>query len=293
MRLLVACVLAASATGARAESRIEIRANGNCPSADAIARVLPDRAPAGGPVELAIEEIEGGVIVRATSATGALEARLEGNDCAVLATAVAAIADAWFVELASRAMPRAAPAMLTQPSGVDGPEPDRVSAPRWNLAAGHALVIADRGSRSQATQIEVGWWLHRHARLRARVDFGNSMVLDDIVQRDAWHAVVAVAPRLDRGRLWLEVAGGAGLVISRVERMAGADGIVRAHGALAGAAGAGIRLGAGASLRVDLDGLLYPVRDVYTLQTSAVARSPRAELAAGLGLEIAFGARSR
>jgi hypothetical protein len=72
-----------------------------------------------------------------------------------------------------------------------------------------------------------------------------------------------------------------------------ADEVIRAHGAFAGAAAAGIRLGSGASLRLDVDGLLYPVRDVYTVETQTIARSPRFELAAGVGLEIAFGVRSR
>ena len=51
------------------------------------------------------------------------------------------------------------------------------------------------------------------------------------------------------------------------------------------------RSGAGASLRLDLSALLYPVRDRYTIPPVTVARSPIADLAAGIGLEVALGER--
>ena len=309
MRALVACLLIASATRAHADPRLAIRASGTCPSAEAIKRALPNRAPQGGAVELAVEEVAGGVIVRATSATGPLEARLEGSDCAVLASAVAAIADAWFVELAPRAV--AAPPMAVVAPSVPGAAPSapgaapdapgadvpptrtRAPAPRWSLAVGRALVVADRASQSASTRAELGWWIVPKLRLRARVDLGDTATLDYVVGRQATAAVAALGPRFDRGWLWLDAAAGAGLVISRVDLMDSGTQLVRAHGAFAGGASVGIRLGAGGSLRFDIDGLLYPVRDVYTLESSAVARSPRFELAAGLGLEIAFGAQSR
>jgi hypothetical protein len=295
MRRLLVCVLLASAAQARAESRIVIRASGRCPSAAAIEKALPQRAPQTGAVELAVEEIEGGVIVRASSTTGPLEAKLDGRDCSVLASAVAAIADAWFVELSTAPPPRAsAPPLDVERSQVDAaPERDRDRTPPYNIAVGRAFVFADRASLSATTRAELGWGFQPLMRLRARFDFGEAMTLDDVVRRQAWAAVVSVGPRLDRGRFWLEAAGGGGLVVSRVERMMPADEVVRAHGAFAGAAAVGIRLGAGASLRLDVDALLYPVRDVYTLGSAPVARSPRYELAAGLGFEIAFGARSR
>lgn len=291
MRGLTVCVLIAIAAPAHAAPRVAIRAHGSCPSAAAIEAALPKRGPSAGAVELAVDEVTGGVIVRATSSTGPLEAKLEGHDCTVLASAVAAIADAWFVELAPAAEP---PVLETHPAQVDAERAsDRDRTPPWNLAVGRAFLLTDQASLSATTRAELGWELHRLARLRARVQLGDAMTLDDLVRRRALATVLTLGPRFDLGRFWVEGAAGAGLVLSRVQRMMPTDEVIRAHGAFAGAAAAGIRLGSGASIRLDVDGLLYPVRDVYTVESAAIARSPRFELAAGVGLEITFGVRSR
>ncbi|HEY5943924.1 MAG TPA: hypothetical protein VIV40_00455, partial [Kofleriaceae bacterium] len=101
-RLGVIATLLLGTAQVSAEPRVAIRASGTCPSAAAIERALPSRVrtgPEGTGGLLVVEEVEGGAIVRMTTATGPIDAHLESHDCAVLAAAVAAVADAWFVEL--------------------------------------------------------------------------------------------------------------------------------------------------------------------------------------------------
>ena len=291
-RVVIAAVVVATAQ-ASAEPRVTIRATGACPSAAAIEHALPSRVHTGpGGTLLVVEEVEGGAVVRMTTASGPIDAHLESHDCAVLASAVAAVADAWFVELPS---PPLEPPGSTEALELPAP---RIS-PRWHLAVARALVLDSEGATAAATQIDVGWWTAwRDVRLNARLGLGGRTPLATTdamttADRQAWGMSVSLARRVGHQRWWLEGAGGVAAVVSRVT---GGDSlqtgeVIRVHGALAGGAAAGVRLGAGASLRFDLSALLYPIRDRYTLPPVTVARSPVADLSAALGLEVAFGER--
>src|SRR5689334_10709705 len=104
-------------------------------------RALPERARIGrqGAGELLeVEEFAGGVVVRMMTATGPIDTRLESHDCAVLAGAVAAVADAWFVELPTRPLPEASE-LSAEPGSSVGPTTS--VSPRWSLAVARALVI--------------------------------------------------------------------------------------------------------------------------------------------------------
>lgn len=280
-----------------AEPRVSIRATGACPSAAAIDRALPSRVrtgPEGTGELLVVEEVDGGAVVHMRTAEGPIDAHLESRDCAVLASAVAAVADAWFVELPS------APAGQAEIGSEhpDGAAP-RVS-PRWNLAVARALVVNPEAiDASASTQIDLGWWTPwRDVRLTARFAWGGASALatTDVMNtasRQTWGASLTLGRRFGHDRFWFEGAGGAAAVVSRVDGATPQQRgeVVRAQGAVAATAAAGVRLGAGASLRVDLSALLYPIRDRYTIPPVTVARSPVADLAAGIGLEVALGER--
>jgi len=308
-RAHVIAIALCGASTAVAEPRIAIRASGDCPSAQAIERALPARVqvvPEGDGELIVVEQIDGGAIVHVVTADGPIDARLASRDCAVLAAAVAAVADARFVELPA---PAPAPALVapaaTPPTAPvrEQPEPPAavVTSPRWNLGAARALSIDPaRSGTSSATQIDVGWWTPwRDMRLRARFDWGSRRTLANAADgslgadRQAWALSLALARRFGHGRLWLEGAAGGALVVSHVTGGAMQLGgeVVRAHPAGAAIASTGVRIGAGASLRLELGGLVYPLRDRYTSEMTTVARSPRSELAAGVGLEVAFGER--
>jgi hypothetical protein len=304
-RLGVLAWLVIGATHASAEPRVAIRATGACPSAAAIERALGGRVELAreGATELVVEEVEGGAIVRMTTATGPIDARLESHDCAVLASAVAAVADAWFVELPARSTAPPASEILSAPTDTIAERPDvavaRVS-PRWNLALARALVLdPERATTAAATQIDVGWWTRwRDVRVSARFTWGGKaeLVTGDAMtaaDRQTWGLVLQLGRRSGRDRFWFEVGGGAGIVVGRVSggttQQMGE--VVRLHAAVAGTLAVGVRLGAAASLRFDVNGLLYPLRDRYTIAPITVARSPLAEVAAGIGLEVAFGER--
>ena len=91
------------------------------------------------------------------------------------------------------------------------------------------------------------------------------------------------------GRGWLEAAGGGGLVVSRVDAMG--VGALRLHPTAVARAGGGVALGLGVSLRAEVEAALYPVADRYWVAGVAAGQSPIASFAAGLGVDIALGAR--
>lgn len=294
-RVRVIAWILAGAAHASAEPRVTIRAPGTCPSAAAIERALPPRVHSGPHGELlVVEEVEGGAVVHMTTADGPIDAHLESRDCAVLAAAVAAVADAWFVEL-----PKAPPEPLDAPAEQLDVPASRVS-PRWNLAVARALVVdPSTASASAATQIDLGWWTSwRDVRLTARFALGGESALAtteamNTATRQTWGVWLTLGRRVGHHRFWFEGAGGAAAVLCRVDGATQQQRgeVFRAQGAVAATAAAGVRLGAGASLRLDLGALLYPVRDRYTIPPVTVARSPIADLAAGIGLEVALGER--
>jgi hypothetical protein len=298
--VIVVSALLASATGARGEPTVEIRAHA-CPSASAIAQTLPARVHVAdaAPVVIEVAEVEGGALVRIIGVEGTSEVRLDGRDCAVLASAAAALADAWFVEL---------PAPLAQDDDIDAPpeptlvvhqvQPVKGPSARWTIAAGLALVVEDGpAAPTTATHATLEWWRWHETGLQLRlVQIGPTRLsgadITDEVSRQAWTGSLLVAAKRSAGRLWIKGGAGAAVVMSEVDAVM-ARSALREQGALAATASGGLRLWRGASLRLDVGGLVYPVRDRYTLRSTTIARSPWAELALGGGLDITFGERSR
>jgi hypothetical protein len=294
-------VVLASELTVRGDPTIAIRAKA-CPSAEAIEKALPERVHVARDVslELTVDDVEGGAIVRVTSAEGNSEVRLDGRDCTVLASAVAALADAWFVELPSPRKPEDVaipPAPASSTGLVARDEPARAGPARWRIAAGLAYVLDDSGeTRSTASHIDITWWRWHALGVQAQVRWTgasrlSSVDMTDAVSRRTWAGALLIASRVGHDRLWLEGGAGAAAVISQVEA-AMASTVVRSHAAFAAVASAGIRLWKGASLRLDAEALVYPARDRYTVGSITIAHSPWAELGFGGGLEIAFGGRS-
>ncbi len=302
---------------------VAIEATGTCPSAAMVAAAMPAQvrvvAAAPGVDVLTIVARDGGAIARLTTAGAApLEAQLDGRDCAVLAAAAAALADAWFVELVAPALPAvaatppapdpapapsvAAPLPISAPAAVEHPPTTPAPhAARWAIAVGRAIA-ADPGLDGAATStaLDLAWrspW--RATRLRGRLDWGDAATLPAAtpsalpVARRAWTVALTAGRRLDRGRLWLDGAGGLGLVLSHIDpSAAAATATMRLHPTVAASGAAGLHLGLGISLRLELGARGFPVRDRYTLPPMTVARSPWAELTAAAGLEVALGERS-
>ena len=294
--VLVILAVAAVVHSAAADPALSIHA-GACPSAAAIESELHGvRVVENAPIHLEVEDVAGGARVRITSELGPSEIQLDGKDCAVLASAVAAIVDAWFVDLAPHRAAHTSPPTSPPSSSAPGTQTalaarvePRPTAPRWSIALSRAYIVG----ASAANRIEVGWWPRRGWRLQGQLGLGDATNLGDTmvppVLRSSVTAALTLGRRLGDGRLWLEARGGAAAVVSRVEVPMLTT--VRIHAAGVAAVSSGVRLGMGASLRIDADAVVYPVRDIYTLARAAVARSPRAELGIGLGLEIAFGGR--
>lgn len=296
-RISVIAWILGVAVHASAEPRVTIRATGACPSAAAIERALPSRVrtgPEGTGELLVVDEVDGGAVVHMRTADGPIDAHLESRDCSVLAAAVAAVADAWFVELPSP------PPETREPVLEDRAMPELRSSPRWNLAVARALVVdPETAVTSPSTQIDVGWWTPwRDVRLTGRFAWGGegALATTDVMstaRRQTWALWLTLGRRAGGHRFWIEGAGGGAAVLCRVDGATTEQRgeVFRVQGALAATGAAGVRLGAGASLRFDVSALLYPVRDRYTIPPITVARSPVADLAAGIGLEVALGER--
>lgn len=281
---------------------VRLRVEGACPDAGAIAAALGTRAAVvdGGAADVAVEVSGGPDGAAVTLASGErVEHRLvPGHDCAALAGAVAALTDAWLLELTvapppiAAAPPTASPPDARPPSAV-APTARPTAAPRWFVGAARAYVVTTAAERTAATRVDAAWrsaW--RGARLRLTFDWGDAAgqptTTGVSVERQPWTVAGTLGWR-SAGRAWVEAASGGGLVVSRVDAMG--VGALRLHPTLVARVGGGLALGLGVSLRAEVEAALYPVADHYWVAGVSAGESPLASVAAGLGVDIALGAR--
>lgn len=278
---------------------VRLRVEGACPDAAAIAAALSARAAVVDGADAAVAiEVSGGIDGAAvTLASGErVEHRLvPGHDCAALAGAVAALTDAWLLELTAAPPPidLEPPPPATRPPSTVAPAVRPGAAPRWFVGAGRAYVITTAAERTAATRVAAAWrspW--RDARVRLTFDWGDlagqPTTTGVSVERQPWTVAGTLGWR-SAGRAWLEAASGGGLVVSRVDAMG--VGALRLHPMVVARAGAGLGLGLGVSLRADVEAALYPVADHYWVAGVSAGESPIASFAAGLGVDIALGAK--
>ncbi len=310
MRAIVACVglvvaapIAAAQPGAA--PTVRLRVDGACPDAAAITAALGARATVvdgAAPATVAIEVSAG---VDGVAVTLAADPRVEhrlvpGHDCAALAGAVAALADAWLLELTVAPASAIAAADLaaadlappTPPSAV-APAPRASDAPRWFIGAGRAYVVTTAPEHTAATRVDAAWrspW--RAARLRLSFDWGDAASQPTTtgvsVERQPWTVAGTIGWRRP-GRAWIEGGAGGGLVVSRVDAMG--VGAMRVHPVALARLSGGLGLGLGVSVRAEVEAALYPVADQYWVGGLAAGQSPIASVAAGLGVDIALGAK--
>ena len=79
------------------------------------------------------------------------------------------------------------------------------------------------------------------------------------------------------------------VVVSRVDAMG--VGAMRLHPVALARLTGGLGLGLGGSVRAEVEAALYPVADQYWVGGLAAGQSPIASVAAGLGVDIALGAK--
>lgn len=304
MRTLALAVLVLAAPAA-AGPTVRVRSTGTCPSADAVAAALPPATagPGQGGAALTIAVIpdDDGAAVDLIAGPRVEHTRVDGRDCAVLARAVAALADVWLVELDApppvRGPAAVGPAVVAPATVEPSVVAPRRWQPRWWLGAGRAFVVADSAQLGAATQLDVTWrsdW--RDARVRVALDWGEAATLDGAggtVSRAPRAIHATVGRRAATERVWLGAAAGAGLVISSIDASDGLGPIttVRFHPAGIAVVDAGVAIAAGVSVRLSVTGALFPERDRYTMSGVELAMSPRASLFAGLGLDVGLGSR--
>ncbi len=296
---LAAAQPSAAPAGSPSVPSVRLRVEGACPDAAAIAAALSAQAAVvDGAIADVVVEVSAGVDGAAvTLASGErVEHRLvPGHDCAALAGAVAALTDAWLLELtvAPLVIAPPPPAPATRPPSAVAPTARPLAAPRWFVGAGRAYVVTTASERTAATRVDAAWrspW--RGARVRLTFDWGDAAgqptATGVSVERQPWTVAGTLGWR-SAGRGWLEAAGGGGLVVSRVDAMG--VGALRLHPTAVARAGGGVALGLGVSLRAEVEAALYPVADRYWVAGVAAGQSPIASFAAGLGVDIALGAR--
>ena len=277
------------ASAATAAPTVRVVAEGACPDAAAVIAALPRSAQvvagADADVTIAVADRTDGVAVTLTAGQRRDHSLLDGHDCAALAGAVAALADAWLVELI--APPAPPPPVARPPSSVRTPG----AVPRWYVGAARAIVIDSAAERGAATELDVAWRSTWQAlRLRARFDWGDAATLDAAAgaTRQPWNLIITAGWRLRQGRAWTEAGLGGGAVLSRVDSMA-SRGAYRMHPVGAATAAVGVTIGAGVSVRLEVAALAYPIADRYLVAAAEVGRSPWAGVSTGLGLDIALG----
>jgi hypothetical protein len=304
-------VVVTAASAARAEVRARLVVDGGCPDAAAVRAALPAAVAIvdDPPIDLAIAVDSGPTGVVVTLRSGDLQHAqvVAGHDCAALAGAVAALVDAWSIELEvpprsgspsndggrGEREPVAAPGAVQPPPAPEGSRAAATAVARWYLGVGRAFVFATDTDRSAATRVDAAWRSPRYdLRLRLALDWGDAATLDGGMASRRPIAVTATVGRRWGQRLRGGGELGGGVVVSRVDPTAtSARGANRFHPLATAGLVAGVAIGSGVSVRAEVTAAVLPIADRYTIGAMELGHSPWATVAAGLGLDVALGAR--
>jgi hypothetical protein len=293
---------------ARAQPQVHFAVRSSCPSEAELVHALGGQViPA--PSDLAAWSIEvenagpdgATLILRTPEGEVSAQRTIASYDCGALAQAFALIVLAQFAEihlLPTVVGPSAAPGARAGHT-TDGRTAPRSKA-RSTLALDIAALagvelglapfsVAPAGGLALGLGTQQTGWL---ARFDARV---SGAVRDasrrDRIERWTSSARLELGGRLRFGRGWFASTAGGGVSLAHVTALDldGRPAALRIWPALSLTALLGFGLGAGWSLRLQTAASLFPRVDRYVVQPDGVvATSPRAELAAGVGLEFAL-----
>jgi hypothetical protein len=305
-----------------AQPAVRLAVAGDCPSADELSRALGGqvRAAADGEAAWTIEvepaPPRAGLRLRAPDGALALERAIASEDCRALAQAFALIVIAQFAELQLLVAPSApapTPTPAAPPISRDAPEHEQEHEHEHEhereherepavplaldvaLLGGAELGIAPFAAAPAAglalglgPEPRAGGWLARlDLRVAAPVQHESA---SDRVERWGGALRAELGGRLPLGfGAWLAATAGGGVTLAHVTALdlAGEPGALRIWPALSLSALGGLALGARWSLRLQASASVYPRTDRYVIDPEGVvAKSPRAELAAGLGLQF-------
>jgi hypothetical protein len=304
--LLSAGVLLALAvsTAAAAQPAVRYAVTGDCPSADELARALGRQVRAAAfdepawSVEVERSAPRTTLLLRSPDGEPSVQRAIESDDCPALAQALALIVLMQFAELQLLAAPLPEQAPSAPPPERGEPEPpDEPHAPALALdiallAAAELGIAPFAAAPAAALALGLGppgegWLVRLDARISTPVQQRSAT---DRVERWTSALRVEAGGRLRLGaRFWLAGSAGGGLTLARVSALdlAGQPGALRVSPAVSISALFGLELTARWSLRLQTGASVYPRIDRYLVDPEGVvAKSPRGELIAGVGLQF-------
>lgn len=221
---------------------------------------------------------------------------VRSEDCGAVAEVFALI----LLDAASLAPPPAEVSEVDSVAEASSSSPAR-PAPRPPLSkqeAGPGLSLGLLGgfggtpstsSKPLYLQVDAGYELDAFW-LRGALSLSSASSIGEELQRQPYSARVELARELVGPPVWTRLSGGLALVASslRSEDASRVD-MLRVHPALSCGVSAGLVVSESLSIRSEVYGLWFPVRDRYTSAMGPVGESPRASAALGLGLEWRLG----
>lgn len=313
--VLGAAALAGTPLLAHAQPPVRFAVQGGCPSQDQLVAALGSQVAAAAPEQRAwsvevesVDDRRATLLLRTPEGEVSTERTIESADCHALAQAFALIVLAQFAELrllstAPSPAPAPAPAAPPRPARrvTTTAESPRAPALALDVAAlaGLELGMAP-GSAAPAAGLSLGlgpatdlpapnccWLARLDTRVAAAVRAENAT---DRVERWTSAARLELGWRFRLGAAaWLAGTAGGGVTLARVTALDldTTPSALRVWPALSVAALLGLPLGTRWALRIQSAASLYPRVDRYRVEPEGiVARSPRVELMAGVGLEF-------
>lgn len=312
-RNLVALVFlgfALSPGSVHAQRIIEVSAEGDCPTQEALAEAIESRfgaiAPSGEGWRVSTGPDPSGAgtrfVLRAPDGSVSLERRVTTTDCNALASAFAIIADAYFVDLGVRTPPEPArPPPARPPPPVPPPRPP-VRAPATRPASWSIALVGGGDLGLMPTVVTGFGTLHAGYRpagfpLAFHVLIGGLAPSDLPQEREdqrvervwAVSARVVAALRLVRVPMVIDVTAGPALLAARVRAvdLPMEPGHTGYHPGVALALAGGLPLGGAFSIRAEVGATVWPLGERYYIDpgSTTVAKSPLLSLSAGAGVQ--------
>jgi hypothetical protein len=302
-------VLVAASNAAAEPPRVEVA--GACPTAEQIVAALASEGVDAADWIVRVDSTGAVVTLVLEGPDGArVQREIDSRDCPAIAEAAAVIARAAVdtpLELPPEpepAPPEPAPESPPAPSEPD-PEPAPPStvpvapppvlappapARSW-LAASAGFDRANTGPGNFA-QLDGGYRFRGpwHARAAVQLDSRTQTSDEMTVETSALSARAEAGRQWTSERVWLRSSAGIGAVVFdvRIPELTGEPRVRRLHPIVTGAVAGGVELAPRLSLRAEIGAVLRPVVDRYLSETAdEVARSPRAGVSMGVGLEWA------
>ena len=306
-----------SASSARADDRVRVYVDGECPSDAGLGAALQAEV-----VEVSTSAAPWTIKVESSSGTSRLtvlhvedgsvaERSIASDDCAAVAEAFALIIKGLV------SMPRAPPAPpnrarqssggataaihTTAPGSIAADAADDViglaprARPRFSVAATGGVDLRFDDTRARLVGFDIAFPIRRTADVRVIVEISEEVTsVGELAELDRRQSALRaeIGTRGARGPLWLEVGAGGGVTLSSVNAPSstGSIGVVRVHPVFTSTLAIGARVSGSVSLRAHLGAALFPVVDRYTTAIMGeIGQSPRASVGFGVGLQFDVG----